>query len=74
MEPKAAQEATRHTDAQPAIRGFIDTANELDQILAEAEARRDAGEVPKDLWLCVLILGLDEVGLMDRKLMSCFDC
>lgn len=30
--------------------GFIGGANELDQILQEAEARRERNEVPQDLW------------------------
>lgn len=48
---RPAEEATRTTDAQPAIRGFIETANELDIILKEAEGRRHRNETPKDLWL-----------------------
>lgn len=62
---RPAEEATRTTDAQPAIRGFIETANELDIILKEAEGRRNRNETPKDLWLWVLITLLFESRTID---------
>lgn len=34
---------------------FVERANELDDLLAEAEERRQRGEQPEDMWLCVII-------------------
>lgn len=52
--PREARDKTKTSNAESAVRGFIETANELDAILQEAEARRERGEIPKDLWLYVL--------------------